>query len=199
MLFSCRKITKSSVRHTTLRTLTHWRVVNYVEMLKEKVKQPTGVQQCGRRWTFQHDSDPSYKAKATQEWLQNRTVNIQELPSYSPDLSPVATWQSWSSFAWKNEKIWAARCPKLIETYCIPTQKSLNWSMRSAPRSWLNIFVTSNLSNQFFVICFHDTDMKASLLVISAQRIIHSTIIWSFKNSKTFNKPQRGDFFLWEL
>jgi len=44
------------------------------------------------RWTFQQDSAPSHKARATQQFLQNcvpRLISSKEWPPYSPDLNPM--------------------------------------------------------------------------------------------------------------
>uniref|UniRef100_A0AAY5K6K3 Tc1-like transposase DDE domain-containing protein n=1 Tax=Esox lucius TaxID=8010 RepID=A0AAY5K6K3_ESOLU len=43
----------------------------------------------GHSWTFHHDNDPKHKAKLTLQWLQQKTVNVLEWPSQSPDLNII--------------------------------------------------------------------------------------------------------------
>jgi hypothetical protein len=59
----------------------------YKEMLDENLLQST--QDLGRRFTFQQDNDPKHTAKTTQEWLQDKSLNVLEWPSQSLDLNPI--------------------------------------------------------------------------------------------------------------
>ena len=43
----------------------------------------------GEGSTFQKDYDPKYTAKTTQEWLRDKSMNVFELTSQSPNLNPT--------------------------------------------------------------------------------------------------------------
>lgn len=67
------------------------------EVYREKVLNdallPWARKQFGSRpWTFQQDSAPSHKARATQQFLRDsvpRLISSQEWPPFSPDLNPM--------------------------------------------------------------------------------------------------------------
>ena len=61
----------------------------YREILDENLLQSTQDLRLGWRFTFQQDHDPKHTAKTTQEWLQEKSLNILEWPSQSPDLNPI--------------------------------------------------------------------------------------------------------------
>ncbi|KAF7656539.1 hypothetical protein LDENG_00039920, partial [Lucifuga dentata] len=58
-------------------------------ILKENLLQSAQDLRLGRRFTFQHDSDPKHQAKTTQEWLRDNSVKVLEWPRESPDLNPI--------------------------------------------------------------------------------------------------------------
>ena len=61
----------------------------YREILEENLPQSAQDLRLGRRFTFQQDNDPKYTAKTMQEWLQEKSMNVLEWPSQSPDLNPI--------------------------------------------------------------------------------------------------------------
>ena len=61
----------------------------YREILDENLLQSAQDLRLGRRFTFQQDNDPKHTAKTTQEWLRDKSLNVLEWPSQSPDLNPI--------------------------------------------------------------------------------------------------------------
>ena len=57
----------------------------YREILDENLLQSTQDLRLGRRFTFQQDNDPKHTAKTMQEWLRDKSLNVLEWPSHSPD------------------------------------------------------------------------------------------------------------------
>ena len=59
----------------------------YREILDENLIQCTQHLRLGRRFTFQQDNCPKHTAKTMQEWLRDKSLNVLERPSQSPDLN----------------------------------------------------------------------------------------------------------------
>jgi hypothetical protein len=47
------------------------------------------TQDLGQRMNLQQDNHPKYTGKTTQEWLWDKSLNVLEWPSQSPDLNPI--------------------------------------------------------------------------------------------------------------
>ncbi|XP_071000052.1 uncharacterized protein [Oncorhynchus clarkii lewisi] len=61
----------------------------YREILDENLLQSAQDLRLGQRFIFQQDNDPKHTAKTTQEWLRDKSLNVLEWPSQSPDLNPI--------------------------------------------------------------------------------------------------------------
>ena len=61
----------------------------YREILDENLLQSAEDLRLGQRFTFQQDNNPKHTAKTMQEWLQDKSLNVLEWPSQSPDLNPI--------------------------------------------------------------------------------------------------------------
>ena len=61
----------------------------YREILDENLLQSDQDLRLGPRVTFQQDNDPKHTAKTTQQWLRDKSQNVQECPSQSLDLNPI--------------------------------------------------------------------------------------------------------------
>jgi hypothetical protein len=65
-----------------------WRKVER-EIVGENLFQSAQVLTLWRRFTFQQDNDPKHTAKTMQEWLRDKSLNVLEWLSQSPDLNPI--------------------------------------------------------------------------------------------------------------
>ena len=61
----------------------------YREILDENLLQNAQALRLGLRFTFQQHNDPKHTAMTTQEWHRDRSLNVLELPTQSPDLNPI--------------------------------------------------------------------------------------------------------------
>ena len=61
----------------------------YRPILDENLLQRAQDLRLGQRFTFQQDNDSKHTAKTTQERLQDKSLNVLEWPSQSPDLNPI--------------------------------------------------------------------------------------------------------------
>lgn len=62
---------------------------NYREILDENLLQSAQDLRLMRRFTFQQDNDAKHTAKTTQEWLRDKSLNVLDCPSQSPDLNSI--------------------------------------------------------------------------------------------------------------
>ena len=60
----------------------------YRKILDENLLQSAQDLRLGQMFTFQQDNDLKHKAKTTQEWLRDKSLNVLEWPSQRPDLNP---------------------------------------------------------------------------------------------------------------
>ena len=60
----------------------------YREVIDENRLQSAQDLRLGKRFIFHQDNDPKHTAKTTQEWLQDKSVNVLEWPRQRPDLNP---------------------------------------------------------------------------------------------------------------
>ena len=68
-----------------------WQIngTKYKEILDKNLIQSAQDLRLGQRFTFQQNNDPKHTAKTTQEWLQDKSLNVLEWPSQSPDLNLI--------------------------------------------------------------------------------------------------------------
>ena len=59
------------------------------ESLDENLLQNAQDLRLGRRFSFQQDNNTKHTTKRTQEWLQDKSLNVLEWPSHIPDLNRI--------------------------------------------------------------------------------------------------------------
>ena len=149
-LWSIQLIGCALERHTPVYIMSHsWRCISEQklshavegivldkkeEILDKNLLQSAKDLRLGRRITFQQDNDPKHTAKAMQEWLWDKSLNVLECPSQSPDLNlikhlwrdlKIAVQRQSPSNLTEHERIcreeWKkvpkCRCAKLLASY----------------------------------------------------------------------------------
>ena len=61
----------------------------YREILDKNMLQSDQDLRLGWRFTFQQDNNPKYTAKTPQEWFRDKSLNVFQWPSQSPDWNPI--------------------------------------------------------------------------------------------------------------
>ena len=61
----------------------------YRDILDENLLQRTQDLRLGRRFTFQQGNKPKHTDTIMQEWLWDKSLNVLEWPSQSPDLNVI--------------------------------------------------------------------------------------------------------------
>ena len=95
----------------------------YREILDENLLRTSDL---GLSFTFQQDNDTKHTAKTTQEWLRDKSMNVIEWPSHSPDLNLI-------EHLWRDLKIAVQRRSPSNLTEL----EDLRRRMGEAPQIWV--------------------------------------------------------------
>ena len=86
MLWGC---FSASENGRLVRIETKMNGAKYRAILADNLLQSSQDLRLGSRFPFPQDNDPKHTAKTTQEWLQDKSLNVLEWPSQSPDLNLI--------------------------------------------------------------------------------------------------------------
>ena len=63
--------------------------MEHKEILDNNLLQSAQYLRLALRFTLQQHNDPKHTAKTTQDWLQDKSLNVLEWPGQSLDLNPI--------------------------------------------------------------------------------------------------------------